>query len=179
MMRGFLSFAVAAVFLFALLSAAGMAAGKSPDYSYERYRASLVYEVAIKRAFYSAISDSAAQALAASGATGAPPHAAIKEAIFLRALDFERQLAAQGYPVLFWCGSVSEQGRQDASAQMEAERGAIGPQGSLPLSDCADSFGASALERKIHLSNLGFSVYFPPLRIARAALFPEDYEVGF
>lgn len=176
--QGFLSFAVAAVFIFAMLSAAGMVS-VSPDYSYERYRASLVQEVAIKRAFYSAISESAASALAASSATGAAPHAAIREAIFLRALDFEQQLSGQGYSVLFWCGSASEHGRQAASMQMEAERLAIAPQGSLPLSGCTDSFGASALERKIHLSNVGFSVYFPQLRIAKAALFPADYEVEF
>jgi hypothetical protein len=176
MKKGFLSFAVAAIFLLAILSVGRLVSSRQPDLSYEEFRSSQVSELAIKRAFYLAVSEAAAQAqVAARG----DPRAAVRAAVYARALEFERQLASQGYNVVFWCGEISEEGRRQASADMLLEKSAQAPAGALPLADCADSFEADTLGRKLHFFELGFSLYQPELGLARAAAFPAGYEVDF
>jgi len=179
MAKGFLSFALSAVFVLALLSSAAMLSKQKPSTSYEGYRAALLYELSVKRAFYSSISQAAKSAFAISASTGAEPRAAIRQAVHNQALDFSDQLFSLGYDAIFWCGSPGEEGRKEASERMLAERRAVAPQGTVLLPQCFDSFDASATDRKIHFSNLGFSIYFPSLGIGKAAVFPSGYEVDF
>lgn len=179
MAKGFLSFVLGAVFLLALFSSGAPISSQPPDYSYEGYRSSLVSEVAIKQAYYSSLSGAASSALNASLATGTNPQQAIMAAALAQSLNFEWQLRLKGYDIVFWCGEASEGSRQIASLQMAEQKKALAPNGALPLSACAGSFGANLLTRKVHFYDVGFSFYSAGSGIGEAATLPSSYEVGF
>jgi hypothetical protein len=177
--KGFLSFVLGATFLLALLSLAGTLSDSRADYSYENYHAAFVSEIAIKSSFYSAISQSARNAFAAAVASETEPRTLIRAAIFEQAKYFESQLQPQGYMAVFWCGTPSEDERQQSSLEMRQQGRAIAPEGTLPLPECADSFDVDLLMKKIHISNIGFSYYSQSTGIGKAAVFPSSYEVDF
>jgi len=179
MKRGFLSFVVAAFFLLSFLSAALIVSSAKPDYSYEGYRSFLVFEVSAKRAFYSAIGESASQAWAASFNSRAGAKPAVEKAAFARALEFDEKMHAQGCDALLWCGLPTEQERISASEEMQKLEKALLPNGALPIISCESSFQADTLNKKLHLSNLGISIYCQKPKIGKAAQFPSQYEVSF
>ena len=59
MAKGFLSFALVAIFVFAMFSSAAQLRSSPADRSYEAYRAFYVHEIAIKRMLYAAVSEAA------------------------------------------------------------------------------------------------------------------------
>ncbi len=179
MKKGFLSFALAALFLLSFLSAAFIVSSSRPNNSYEGSRAFLVFEVSAKRAFYSALSESAKGASALSSGTGAGAREEAEAAAYRRALIFSEEMRLQGYDAEFWCGEPSESARTAASESMLGQKRAVIPEGAKPLSGCAASFQADALSRKLHLSGLGASFYHPLLGLGKAATFPSDYEVDY
>lgn len=179
MAKGLLSFVLGAVFLLALVSSGALISAQQPDYSYEKYRSTLVSEVAIKQAYYRAVSKASSSALNASLATGTNPYLAIRAAAYARSLEFESQLKLEEYDVVFWCGKVSEASRQQASLQMAKQQKALAPEGTKPLLACAGSFDANLLTRKAHFIDIGFSLYSTGSRIGKAAALPSSYEVDF
>ncbi len=179
MAKGLLSFVLGAVFILALVSSGALISGQRPDYSYEKYRSTLVSEVAIKQSYYYAVSEAASFALNASLAAGANPQQAIMAAALSQSLSFESQLRLQGHDVIFWCGEVSEESRQLSSLQMAEQKKAIAPEGTLPLLACAESFEANLLARKLHFIDIGFSFYSTGSGIGKAVVLPSSYEVGF
>ncbi len=184
MAKGFLSFVLGAVFLLALVSAGLLISASSPDYSYEGYRTALVSEVAIKNAYYQAVSQAASSALNASLAASAAgaqndPRAAIRAGVLAQTMSFESQLGQHGYDVAFWCGPAPEQARQQANRDMASQKKAVAPQGTRPAGACAESFEANLLSKKVHLYDMGFSIYHSESGIGQAAVFPPSYEVPF
>ncbi len=179
MTRGFLSFALAAVFLLSLFSSAVLLQKAEPDYSYERFRAFEVREIAVKRAFYAAVSEAARGALAASSSSGAGAYPAVKAAAHGRAMEFSQKLSQQGYDAAFWCGEPTHEERRQASLSMQRQKRAVAPEGTLPLESCAGAIDADLLLRRLHFSALGFSLYSGGLGIGRAAGFPSDFEADF
>jgi len=179
MAKGFLSFALVAIFVFALVSSVSLLRSAQPDYSYEGYRAFFVQELAIKRTFYAAVSDAASQALSAASSSGQEPRAAVRISAHLRAIDVERQLRGLGYDVIFWCGSPSESARLGSSEQMRLQHRALLPEGAIPISLCAGQLDSGIAERRLHFSGMGFSYYSYSLGMGKAVLLPDDYEVQF
>ena len=179
MTQGFLSFALAAVFLLSLFSSAVLLQKGRPDYSYERFRAFELQEIAVKRAFYAAVSEAAREALSSSSQEGAGAYFAVRASAHLRAIDFSRKLSSQGYDAAFWCGGATPEARRQASLSMQRQKRAVAPEGTLPLGACAGAIDADLLERKLHFSGLGFSIYSDGLGIGRAAGFPSGFEADF
>jgi len=184
MNRGFLSFVLGAVFLLSIVSAGISISRQAPDYSYEKYRAMLVQEVAIKRAYYDAVAEAANNALALSLAASeagaeSDPRLAVRAAALARTEEFALQLQAKGYDAIFWCGDASERQRQEASQEMAARHKAVLPQGALPLESCADSFDADVAAGKIYFRNTGFSFYNAGLGMGEVAVLPATYSVDF
>ena len=60
MMRGFLAFALCAVFLLALFASGSLLSAQQPGNSFQKYRVLQVEDLAIKRAIYSSVSEAAA-----------------------------------------------------------------------------------------------------------------------
>lgn len=190
--KGFISFMLAAVFLFSLIPAAMLVSSRQPDLSFEDFRATLVGEVAVKQAFYQSSKSAAETAClearaeeAAAFAAGKPPPAPaeqkIREAILANAAYFENHLRQQGYGISFWCGNSDENSRRSASAAMLAGKSAKPPPAAMPLGFCLQSFQVSlnGSTSAIFLNNLGFSLYDPKLGTAKAAAFPQERGVEF
>jgi len=176
--RGFLSFVVASAFLLVLVSSAVKLSERAPDVAYEPVVAMHLQEQAISAAFSDALSDAAGKALVVSQASGAEAPAAVRAAVYLSALDFERQLREQGYDAAFWCGKASEAALQGASASMASEGKAIIPEGTRPISDatCLASFDANLFRKKVLLREVGFSLYSKEAGMGHALLLPEGFE---
>lgn len=179
MTRGFLSFALAAVFLLSLFSSAVLLQKGRPDYSYERFRAFELREIAVKRAFYAAVSEAAREALAASSSSGSGAYPALKAAVHVRAMEFSQKLSQQGYDAAFWCGEAAPEARRQASLSMQRQKMAVVPEGTLPLGSCSGAIGADLLLRRLHFSALGFSLYSSELGIGRVASLPSGFEADF
>lgn len=179
MNRGFLSFALAAVFALALFSSVSMQAAIRPDRSYERYRAYEIQETAVKQVFRSSVSAAASDSIVLSASSGAASYAHIVAAALQGALGAQDGLQKQGFEVSFWCGSPTDAERQQASAEMLRLGRPAAPAGTLPLERCAHSFSADLLSRTIHFKDIGFSFYSQELAIGRAAMLPSGYEEGF
>lgn len=179
-MKGVIALLVASVFLLVLVSSASRLAVRAPDYSYQPVAALSVQQKAVEAAFSDAMSDAAIKALAVSRASGQEAPAAVKAALYLSALDFEAQLKAQGYEVVFWCGKAGEMARQQASETMRAEKAAVLPEGTLALSSpaCAAGFDVNLLSRKARAGDVGFSIYSPGPGIGYAVRMPAGLEVG-
>ena len=177
--KGFLSFVLGSVFLLALVSSGSLISSQAPDRSYEKYRGTLVLDVAIKQSYYLAISDAASIALRDSLASGGEPGQRVRSAMLIRTLEFQSSLKEEGFDAVFWCGPVSEKMRAEASEGMTIQKMAVIPQGALPISACAGSFEAALLEKKAHFYDMGFSFYSPEYAIGRAAALPPSYEVLF
>ncbi|MFA5929949.1 MAG: hypothetical protein WC861_03640 [Candidatus Micrarchaeia archaeon] len=191
-MKGVISFLVASIFLLVLVSSAAKMSQRAPDVSYQPMVAMHLQEQAISAAFSDAMSDAASKALAVSQASGAGAEApaAVKAAVYLSALDFERQLREAGYDAVFWCGKPSEASLQDASARMAGggaaqgagaadgqEWRAVVPSGALPLSNpaCAASFDVNLLRKKVRVADAGFSFYSKGAAMGHAVLLPEGF----
>jgi hypothetical protein len=179
MQKGFLSFALGAIFLLSLVSSGAIISSSKPDTSYEKYCRLLVEELAIKQAFYSSLSDAASSSLASSSETGGSQYAAVRAALLARFLEFQEKLREDGYDAVFWCGEISDGGRSSAALQSFQQKRAIAPSGSSAAESCADSFDANLLRRTIHLRAVGFSLYDSRLGLGVVAKFPSSYEVGF
>jgi len=178
MMKGVISFVVASVFLLVLVSSAVKLSERAPDAAYQPLVAMHLQEKAISAAFSDALSDAAGKALVLSQASGAQAPAAVKAAVYLAALDFEKQLREQGYDAAFWCGKASEAALQSAPARMAAEGNAIIPEGARPISDaaCLASFDANLLRKKVLVREAGFSIYSKEAGMGHALLLPEGFE---
>jgi hypothetical protein len=137
-------------------------------------------EEAISAAFSDALSDAAGKALVASQASGAEAPAAVKAAVYLAALDFEKQLKEAGYDAVFWCGKPAEAALQDASVRMASEGSVVLPQGALLLSNpaCAEAFDVNLLREKVHVKDAGFSLYSKGAGMGHAVMLPEGFEGG-
>lgn len=180
-MKGFLSFALGAAFLAALVSSASFFSSFRPDYSYQKYPAAALQDVAIKSAFYSFVSNAAKTAYSLALSQNKDPAQEVRRAARQSALDFYLKMREEGYDIALWCASTSEYQRAMATRRMIEQAQAILPEGSSELSpsSCQDSFGVNALQRKLYFRNLGFSAYFPSLGVAVVSVFPESFEVGF
>ncbi|MEM4633532.1 MAG: hypothetical protein QW275_00050 [Candidatus Anstonellaceae archaeon] len=178
MKKGFLSFIIASIFAFAIISSASLLQTAQKDTSYESYRAIFLEEVAIKRAFFAALSDAASKAHAKAAGT-LPTREEVRLQAYLRAIEFERQLQELGYDVVFWCGEISEEGQREASLHMQKEGSAAIPAGAFPIHLCEGSIDSSLAQRKLHFFALGFSYYSKQLGIGKAVRIPADYEVDF
>ncbi|MCX6769469.1 MAG: hypothetical protein NT051_02190 [Candidatus Micrarchaeota archaeon] len=180
--KGFLTFALAAIFLLAFAtSASRFSSSTYSSNAYSSLLSSHLEQVAIKQAAYSSLSDAARLALAASLASGTEPRTAIRAALYARALQDERAFSQAGYSALFWCGKVGEDSLSSAANEMRALGQSAIPDGALPLStpSCALAFDVDMLSRKIHTANLGFCAYSQPLGFGYCASFPDEYEVDF
>ena len=190
--KGFITFMLAAVFLFFLIPAAALISSRQPDLSFEDFRATLTEEVAIKQAFYQSSKQAAEIACAEARAeeaaaftAGAPqPEPAeikIREAALANALDFESQLRAQGYDAVFWCGYSDETSRKMASDAMLFEKSSKPPAGAAPSGSCLQSFQVSLGKTggRLLFKDLGFSLYDRHLGTAKAAVFPYEKGVDF
>ncbi|MEM2137571.1 MAG: hypothetical protein QW568_00600 [Candidatus Anstonellaceae archaeon] len=179
MQKGFLSFALGAVFLLSIVSSGAIISSSKPDTSYEKYRRLLVEGVAIKQALYSSLSDAAISSLASSSEAEGSQYAAVRAAVFARFLEFQEKLREDGYDALFWCGEISEEERSSAALQMLEEKRSILPSGSIAAAACADSLDVNLLQRSIHMKDVGFSFYDSSLGLGVAAKLPSSYEVEF
>ena len=176
--QGFLSFLMSAVFLLALVSSAAMFSSQKPDYRYEQLQAAHLEQLAIKKAFYSSISDAAADAFIAAQvaakvvppATGAEPRNAVQFAIWHRVQSVQDGLLETGYDAVFFCGQPDESAMQQASVRMQESRAAVLPAGTTQVSSisCVHSFDVDLLERKIHIFGDGFCAYSKQLGRATA-----------
>lgn len=191
--RGFISFVLAAAFLFALIPAASVVSSSQPDYSYENFRAMLVGEVALKQAFYQSSAQAIsiacldekmkqAEALAAGGYYTVSEGEIARKAL-ANAESFESSLRQLGYDAVFWCGFSDEFSRKAASAEMMGQKRAIRPESASELSSdaalCKNSFMIDLNSNKFSASSLGFSIYGRGQGMGKAAVFPDSYEVGF
>ena len=178
MARGFLSFVVASAFLLVLVSSAAKLSERAPDVSYQPIVAMHLQETAISAAFSDAMSDAAGKALVVSQASGVEAPAAVKAAVYLAALDFEKQLREQGYDAAFWCGKPSEAALQDASAGMTSDGNAVAPDGALLLSNpaCAEAFDVNLLRKKVRVTGVGFSIYSDEAEMGYAVLLLGGFE---
>ena len=179
-MKGVISFVVASIFLLVLVSSAVKLSQRAPDISYQPIVAMHVQEQAISAAFSDALSDAAGKALVASQASGTEAPAAVRAAVYLAALDFEKQLHGQGYDVIFWCGKPSEAALQDASSEMASAGRTVAPEGALPLSNpaCAGAFDVNLLRKKVRANEVGFSLYSKEAGMGHAVVLPEGFEGG-
>ena len=179
--QGFLSFLLASVFLFALVLSASSLNSQKPDLHYEQPQAMHIEGLAMKKAFYSSISNAAAAAFAASQASGAEPRNAMKFAIWHEAEAMQGKLAEAGYGTVFFCGQPSESAMQEASARMQESQKAGLPAGATSISSisCVHSFDVDLLERKIHVFGDGFCTYSKQLGMGYCGTFPVSYEVDF
>ena len=177
-MKGVISFVVASVFLLVLVSSAARLSGQAPDFSYQPIVSMHLQEQAIKTAFSDALTDAAGKALVASRASGMEAPAAVKAAVYLAALDFEKQLKEAGHGVAFWCGKPSEAALQDASAKMAADGKAVLPDGMLSLSNpaCAGAFDINLLRKKVRVAGIGFSLYSEGAGTGHAVALPGGFE---
>ena len=177
-MKGVISFVVASIFLLVLVSSAARLSERAPDVSYQPLVAMHLQQEAVKAAFSDALSDAAGKALVASQASGTEAPAAVKAAVYLAALDFEAQINEIGYRTAFWCKTPTEKALQDASVRMASEKNAILPEGALLLSNpaCADAFDVNLLRKKVHVRNVGFSIYSKETKMGQAVVLPEGFE---
>jgi len=179
-MKGVISFLVASVFLLVLVSSASKLSERAPDVSYQPLVAMHLQQEAVKAAFSDALTDAAGKAIVASQASGAGAEAPaiVKTTVYLAALDFEAQINDIGYRAAFWCGNPTEKALQDASAGMAFEKNAILPEGTLLLSNpaCADAFDVNLLRKKVHVRNVGFSIYSKEAEMGHAMRLPEGFE---
>ncbi len=181
LMKGFLSFALGAAFLAALVSSASFFSSFKPGHSYQKYPAAALQDVAIKSAFYSFVSHAAKTAYGIALSQNKDPAQEVRHAAHQSAVDFYLQMKEAGHSIAIWCASTSEYQRAMATRRMAEQAQAILPEGSTELSasNCQDSFGANSLQRKLYFRNLGFSAYFPSLGLGMVSVFPNDFEVGF
>jgi len=179
--KGFLSFVIGAVILLSLVASGALLSSAHQGSAFSRYRFLQLEDIAIKRALYSSVSEAASDALAISIATQTDSYAAIKEAVRLRLLEFESLAALQGYDIVLWCGSPSEQARQQSSEAMLSRKTALAPEGTLPIAsaECRSSYAIDVLGRKIHFSQVGFSAYFDSFGTGFASSLPSGFEVDF
>ncbi|MCX8194721.1 MAG: hypothetical protein N3G22_01260 [Candidatus Micrarchaeota archaeon] len=182
-MKGFLSFVVAAVFLFSLVAASALVLKSQPRRSYEGYRAMLLEEVAIKRAYYSAVEEAGREAAALAAARAASGEEVdvreeVRRAAFLQSIEFEAQLKEQGFEASFWCGSAGAEERKSASQEMAFRKAAVVPQGALPIWLCYESYDFDPSSASIFFRNLGFSFYSKEHSIGSVALLPSSFAVG-
>jgi hypothetical protein len=179
--RGFLSFLLSAVFMFALVSSAALLISQKPDYSYEQLQAAHIGQIAIKQAFYSSVSDAAASSFAVSQGTDADPRNAVRFAIWHRVQDVQNQLSSSGFDALFFCGEADDTAMQDAASEMQAHGAAMLPSGATPISSisCVHSLDVDLLKRKIHFFDVGFCAYSKQLGVGYCDIFPSSYEVDF
>lgn len=186
-MKGFLAFALSAVFLLAIVAASARISDSKHSSSYQKYQMLHLQELAIKSAFYDSTASAARGAYSAAVAAGVPPRQAVEDAVAANAAAFEEGLRAQGYDVVFWCGQAGPEALQSASGQMAGEKRAAAPATAVPLAQphgapappCAQSFQADVLTMKIHISGLGFSSYSGQAGMGYATPFPSSNEVGF
>ena len=193
--KGFISFLLAAVFLFALIPAAALVSSRQPDISFENFRAALVEEAAIKQAFYRS-SQAAAQAACAGAdseelaaiAGGPPPRESkyqkIQDALRANAVIFESELRAQGYDAQFWCGKPSASSRLDASRRMMESRRPATPAGASAANDMGSldplcNFQVDMVGKTISFGSFGFSFYDAGLGLGKAAELPYSKGVDF
>lgn len=181
MMRGFLAFALCAVFLLALVASGSLLSSYQPGNSFQKYRALQVEDLAVKKAIYSAVSEAAKTAADAAQAAGSDSYPAAVAAVRGRLSGLGQLFSASGYEVQIWCGSPSEGSLKEASVQMTSQGAPVIPQGASEISaqECLSAAGVGMLERKIHFSQVGFSAYFPSLGAGFASVLPSGYEVGF
>ncbi len=179
MKKGFVSFILCTVFLLALLVSAENFSKAVPDNSYQKFQSLHIGQIAIKQAFYSSLSQTVSLALKTAPKDKASQSAAT--AAYLQALDFEGKLQEHGYSILFWCSSTSEATLQQASLRMSQTKSPQIPQGAFALSNpvCTGSFEVNVLERKIHISEVGFSLYSDSFGIGYSTAFPQAHEVEF
>jgi len=188
MTKGFLSFALATVFVLALVASAARFSQYSPDNSYQKYQAAALQEAAIKHAFYRATGEAAEAALPAAAAAlknGEDPRQPIIKSVHYQANNFAYLLMLQGnlhgYGTVFWCGKPDEGMRKAASAKMQESGHALAPDSTteLSLSTCQNSFDVDLRAGKVIIYDLGVSVYSRDLKIGYAAVFPSSYLVEF
>lgn len=195
--QGFISFILAAVFLFSIIPAAALISGQQPDLSFEGFRALLAQEIAVKQAFYRSSESSSRAACAAAVAAGVPPDEAIRAALLANAVRLQSDLQSEGYDAQFWCGApdswaletlgikvpsqISEQMRKDASKEMMESGRAISPQGTLPVEFCLASFqsGLNGTKGSAQFASLGFSLYDKKSGFGKAVVFPFQRGVEF
>ena len=196
--KGFISFILAAVFLFALIPAAALVSSQKPDLSFENFRAIFAKEVALKQAFYQSsktvatvacMEARAEEAAALSRGTFLPyDHASkkIQSALSINANLFELELRAQGYDVSFWCGDSDEWTRTAASSEMNNLHAARLPKASVSVVDppkgiafCSAPFTVDTAATTITFNKLGFSLYDRNLGMGKAVVFPGSYQVHF
>ncbi|MFA6490221.1 MAG: hypothetical protein WCT52_06135 [Candidatus Micrarchaeia archaeon] len=196
--KGFISFMLAAVFLFSLIPAAMLVSSRQPDLSFEDFRATLVGEVAIKQAFYQSARQAAEDGcrkaneledIAAAAHNIPPPKEPIIIAeIYGSASRFEDDLAAklraQGSDFSLWCGSADDYSRREASEKMAEVSGAVAPSGTNKFNPllpppCVFWVSLNRTNSRIIFENTGFSLYSRNTGIGKAAAFPHTYEVSF
>ena len=179
--QGFLSFLLAAVFLFALLSAASSFSSQKPSLQYEQLQAVHIQDIAMKNVFYSSIAGAAASALASSQASGSEPQNAVQFAVWHKAQDVQAGLIGAGYDTAMFCGQPSDSAMQDASARMRESHSAALPAGAIQITSisCVHAFGVDLMERKIHISGAGFCAYSSQLGMGFCGIFPPSFEVDF
>lgn len=179
--KGFLSFVLSSVFLFALVSSAAFLSSQKPDYRFGPLQAAHIRQIAIKNAFYSSLSEAAAAAFTVSQASGSDTRNAVRFAIWHRAASAQDELSAEGHDVLFFCGKASGQSLQQASLAMQENKAALLPEGATPISSisCMRSFDVDLLLRKMHFFDVGFCTYSGRLGTAYCAMLPSGYEVDF
>ncbi|MCX8174597.1 MAG: hypothetical protein N3E51_00115 [Candidatus Micrarchaeota archaeon] len=174
-----MAFVLGAVFLLAFVAAASVMSSVSHSGEHRLIRAFGVQETGIKQSFYAACANAAS---AAAAATRKPEGAVeVQLALHMQANALQEQMRKEGFDVIFWCGSPSEEERSASAERMMKERRASPPSGAeaLSLLSCQQSFLADLQSRKLHFSNLGFSFYSAQLGIGRAAIIPSSYEVDF
>lgn len=138
--KGFISFMLAAVFLFSLIPAAMLVSSRQPDLSFEDFRSTFVEEVAIKQAFYQSARQAAEDGCrkanelediaAAAHQIPPPKEPIIAQEIYDSAGRFRdglaQKLRAQGYDFSLWCGGTDDSSRLAASEAMaDGRRAAI------------------------------------------------------
>lgn len=181
--RGFLAFVLAAVFLFALVSAASFFSRGVPQQNNEHSRmlASRLQLVAIKQAAYSSFLEAARIAEASALATKQETRSAIRAALIARAISLEAELQSLGYDASFWCGAPSEESLSSTIISMKSTASTIIPAGASQIASpqCAGTFDTDVPLRKIHINSLGFSLYSHSLGSAQIGEFPSSYEVDY
>jgi len=179
--KGFLSFVIGAIALISLVASGALLHGARQDSAFQKYRFLELEDIAIKRALYSSVSEAASDAFAISVASQTDSYSGVNEAVYLRLAEFERSAASQGYGIVLWCGSPSEEARRQASEDMLSQKTALLPEGALPISDtgCRSSYAIDVLGRKIHFSQVGFSAYFDSFGAGFASFLPSGFEVDF
>lgn len=204
MKKGFLSFVLAAVFLFAIVTAAARFSSVQPDSSYQQYQMLHLQELAIKKAFYDSTAAAAAEAYGDALAADVPPKLYVEGKVAQNTVEFaselESQIASGDYELIFWCRPVGVPSyldistRQKASKEMADNGHAVVPDAAAKLPPDAISFFAVCplslnanvkLDPKkpgighVDVTNLGFSVYSKKTGIGYAAAFPPAKGVDF